>query len=87
MLAGHTANFEKVGKIRRKSDVDLNGAVLCVEIAHCYPLIDGASPQEAGAPQMDQVMLNRETTVFIEKIRIGQVARQHGIVIAHSGAE
>ena len=83
----HAAYLEQIGEIGGETDIDLDGALIGIEIAHRHALIDRAAPQEPRPPQMDEVMFDCEPPILAEKVGIGEIAGQHRIVVAHRRAE
>ena len=83
----HAAYLEQIGEIGGETDIDLDGALLGIEIAHRHPFIHRAAPQEPRPPQMDEVMFDRQPPILAEKVGIGEIAGQHRIIIAHRRTE
>ena len=80
------AHLEQIGEIivEQECQVDLCGPVAMVLDGD--PLIGGAAPQEDGAHDVDQVLLQDDPVAVVD-VGIGEVDRQRGIVVAQVGAE
>ena len=61
--APRAAHLEEVGEIRSESDIYPDLSRLLVEIAHRQPFVTCAVPQEAGAAQMQEVMLQNQRSL------------------------
>jgi hypothetical protein len=81
-LALGAAHFEKIGEIGGEMNRQPDAARRDVEIAHSHVLETGGIPQEAHAPDLHDVMLQRQFALGIVKIRIGQIEGQRGVVVA-----
>ena len=86
VFAVRAAHLEQVGKIVLEQDRDLQVDRAVAVIAHAKPLIGGAAPQEHGAQNVHGVLLQHDALVGHE-VRIAQVDREGGIVVAQIGAE
>ena len=73
---------KRSAKSAAKCDRHPNATRHNVEIAHRQAFETGALPQKAHAPDLHDVVLQREFAVGIVKIRIGQIEGQRGVVVA-----
>ena len=74
-------HLEQIGEIvvEQEGQVDAGGPVAMVLDAD--PLIGGAAPQEQGAHDVDQILLQDDAFAIID-VGIGEIDRQRGIVVA-----
>ena len=81
-LALVAAHFEKIGEIGGETDGQPEATRNNIEIAHRNAFETGGLPQKAHAPDLHDVMLQRQFAGRIVKIRIGQIEGQRGVVVA-----
>ena len=76
------AHLEQVGEIAVEVQRKIESNRTIAVIAQREALIGGAAPQEDRARDVHDVLLQRDLVAVVE-IRIGQVDREHGVVVAH----
>jgi hypothetical protein len=86
MLALETAHLEKIGEIAVEIDHEPQLGDTVGMIADRQPLIGHVPPQKHRAHHVQRVLPNQDLAAGA-KIWIGQVDRQHGVVVAHTEAQ
>src|SRR5918999_1839372 len=80
--ACRASHLKEIRKVRAKAELDAHAVGLAVEIAQRKALEAGGVPKEAGTPDVDEVVLERESPLCIVEIGIGEVAGEPRVVLA-----
>src|SRR5437016_136120 len=85
-FAVRTADLEQVSKVVFENDGEAEIDWLIAIIAHTEPLIGGVAPNKYGTKNMDPILFHHEA-LAVDQVRIGQIDKKGGVVVAQIRAE
>jgi hypothetical protein len=85
-VAHHAADFEQVGKVGRKIQVQPAALRPDIEIVDGDALMAGALPQEFRPPDV-QHFARQHNGIALVDVGIGEIDRQHDIVVLHRAGQ
>ena len=80
------SHLEQVGEVASEKKRQRQADAVIAVIAHREPLVGAAAPQKDRSRDMQQVLLQHDPSVD-EEVRVGEVDRQQGVVVAQVRAE